>query len=203
MGKVGRKPQEKVNITWSANFAYAVGLLVTDGCLYNDGRHISLTTKDIEQAENFKKCLNLEVKIGLKANGKSKEKKYYHVQFGDVIFYKFLFSIGITPAKSKTIGVIELPHSFFFDYLRGCFDGDGCFYSYLDPRWRSSHMFYLTYSSASLSHITWLREEINKRLEIRGHVSKSKNKKSVYSLRYAKKESLVIIRRMYYNRGVD
>ena len=49
MGKRGPKPKGKVKINWSANFAYAIGLLVTDGCLYNDKRHMSLTTKDIDR----------------------------------------------------------------------------------------------------------------------------------------------------------
>jgi len=30
---------------WSADFAYAVGLLTTDGSLSIDGRHINLTSK--------------------------------------------------------------------------------------------------------------------------------------------------------------
>jgi len=199
MRKRGTKPQGKIKIKWSANFAYAIGLLVTDGCLYNDGRHMSLTTKDIEQAINFKKCLGIKVKIGLKGSGSTKEKKYYHVQFGDVIFYKFLYSIGITSVKSKTINEIDVPDQYFFDFLRGCFDGDGCFYSYYDPRWRSSHMFYLTFSSASLRHVLWLQEEICYRLPTKGHISKSKRKGSIYNLRYAKKESLEIIKKMYYN----
>ena len=201
MNKGGVKPKGKVKIEWSAKFAYAIGLLVTDGCLYNDYRHMSLTTKDIEQAENFKKCLGLKVKIGLKGSGFSTEKKYHHVQFGDVKFYEFLQSIGLTPNKSKTIGAVQIPDEYFFDYLRGCFDGDGCFYSYWDPRWRSSHMFYIEFVSASKVHIDWLREELRVKTRIIGHVTKSKVK-IFYQLKYAKKEALVIINKMYYNRWV-
>ena len=202
MKKRAKKGAGKVKIEWSANFSYAIGLIVTDGCLYNDGRHMSLTTKDIEQARNFKKCLDIKVKIGLKGSSSSKEKKYYHVQFGDVVFYKFLYSLGITSVKSKTISEIYIPDKHFFDFLRGCFDGDGCFYSYYDPRWRSSHMFYLTFSSASLKHVLWLQKEICKRLLTKGHISKSKREGSIFNLRYAKKEALEIIKKMYYNHRV-
>lgn len=191
----------KVKIRWSANFAYAIGLLVTDGCLYGDYRHMSLTTKDLEQAENFRKCLGLTVKIGLKSRGASKEKKYYHVQFGDVLFYEFLQSIGLTPAKSKTIGEVQVPDEYFFDYLRGCFDGDGSFYSYWDPRWRSSHMFYVIFVSASKEHVKWLRHTLKERAGVDGHITDD-GKKSTQQLKYAKKEALVIIEKMYYNSRV-
>lgn len=201
MGKRGPKPQGNVKIKWSANFAYAIGLMVTDGCLYNDGRHMSLTSKDSEQAEQFKLCLGLDVKTGLKANGASKKKKYYHVQFGDVLFYKFLLSIGLTPAKSKTIGRVVVPDEYFFDYVRGCFDGDGCFYSYWDPRWRSSHMFYVEFVSASKKHIDWLQNKLYESADIKGHVV-TDGKKATLQLKYAKKEALVLIKKMYYNRDV-
>lgn len=198
MIKRGAKPKGKVKIEWSSNFAYAIGLIVTDGCLYGDKRHISLTSKDIEQANNFQKCLGIIVKNGLKSSGLGKEKKYYHVQFGDVNFYNFLTSIGITSGKSKTIGEVLIPDKYFFDYLRGCFDGDGCFYSYWDPRWRSSHMFYVEFVSASEEHILWLRSKLISKAKVCGHLSKVKDK-SYFQLKFAKKEALAIIKKMYYN----
>ena len=182
-------------------FAYAIGLLATDGCFYNDKRHMSLTTKDIQQAENFKKCLKIDVKIGLKANKSLKEKTYYHVQFGDVKFYDFLLSIGLSEAKSKTIGIIKIPDEYFFDYLRGSFDGDGCFYSYWDPRWSSSHMFYIEFVSASKKHIYWLQKKMKDKVGINGHITKT-IKKICYQLKYAKKEVIVIIEKIYYNPNV-
>lgn len=159
---------------------------------------MSLTTKDLEQAKNFKKCLGLEVKIGKKFSGEEKSNICLHVQFGDIIFYEFLKSIGLTSAKSKTIGKIKVPDEYFFDYLRGCFDGDGSFHSYWDPRWRSSHMFYLVFCSASMEHVLWLQKKNMIMLGVHGHTTKAQ-KSSVYCLKYAKKEALEIIRKMYYN----
>lgn len=195
--KRGIKPKGKVKIQWSSNFAYAIGLIATDGCLYKDKRHMSLTSKDIEQARNFKKCLEISVKTGIKSNGLNSG-KYYHVQFGDVKFYDFLIKIGLTPAKSKTIGKIDIPTKYFFDFLRGCFDGDGTFYSYWDPRWRSSHMFYIEFVSASKKHVCWIRSELKNRVGVFGHITHD-SKKIIYQLKYAKKESMEIIKKMYYN----
>src|SRR3989344_6346273 len=191
MKKRGVKPKGKVDITWSANFAYAIGLLASDGCLQNDSRHIDLTSKDREQLENFLRAVSIKVKITNKNSSLSK--KYLRVQFGDVLFYKFLLNIGFTPAKSKTIGAIIIPPKYFFDFLRGSFDGDGTFYSYWDPRWRSSFMFYTVFASASHKHIDWIRRELFNRLKVKGHIARD-SKKSTYQLRYAKNESFKILK---------
>ena len=192
------KPKNKVKIEWSSDFAYAIGLITTDGNLSPDGRHINFTSKDLELIKFFKQCLGLDNKIGRKARGGQKEKKYNVIQFGDVNFYKFLLNIGLTPKKSKTLGVINIPDKYFFDFLRGHFDGDGTFYSYWDPRWRSSFMFYTEFISASIKHINWLRKKITAFLGIKGHVTHD-GLKSTYQLKYAKKESLILLKKIYYS----
>lgn len=194
------KPQGKVAIRWSPDFAYALGLLVTDGNLSPDGRHFDFTSTDTEQLINLMKCLGIEVKIGYKRSGFT-GKERSRIQFGDVLLYKFLLNIGLTPAKSKTTGQIDIPKKYFFDFLRGHFDGDGTFYSYWDPRWKSSFMFYTEFISASAKHIFWLRKVINDLLGIRGHIVKNK-KGTVLQLKYAKAESLKLLAKMYYNKDV-
>jgi len=99
--KRGAKPKGKVSIIWGSQFAYAIGLLVADGCLSKDGRHINLTSKDKAQIVLFKKCLGLKTKVSPKYSGSGN--LAYCTQFGDVLFYEFLLSIGLLPAKSKTI----------------------------------------------------------------------------------------------------
>lgn len=194
------KPQNKVKINWSPEFAYAIGLITTDGCLSSDGRHFDFTSKDIDQLKTFMKCLGIKNKIGLKTSGFSK-KKFTRVQFGDVNFYKFLLGIGLTPRKSKTLGKLEIPKEYFFDFLRGHLDGDGTFYSYWDPRWRSSFMFYTVFISASKAHINWLRSKIFNFLKIKGHISKD-GKNVAYNLRYAKNESIKLLHKIYYKKSL-
>jgi hypothetical protein len=198
MGR-GTKPQGKVTIKWSSKFAYAIGLITTDGCLSSDKRHISLVSKDKEQIDNFIECLGLTNSIGNHNVGSINPA--LRVQFGDVLFFRFLVSIGLTPHKSKTLRGIKVPNKYFFDFLRGHFDGDGTFYSYWDPRWRSSFMFYTCFDSASKMHIEWLRSKIKQRLGISGHITKSIND-SVYQLKYAKADSLKLLPKLYYDDGV-
>jgi len=187
-----------VNIEWSPNFAYAIGLIATDGCL-SLGRHtINLTSKDEDQILNFKRCLRLGNAVGKKGSGTSLGKRYFVLQFADANFYEYLNSIGIFSHKSKTIGALTIDKRFFFDFLRGHFDGDGTFYSYFDKRWKDSFMFYSCFNSASREHVEWLRKEIRGLAGIFGHISKS-NSDPVYKLRFAKAESLILLPRLYYN----
>lgn len=195
----GIKPKEKANRTWSPRLAYAIGLLATDGCLSSDGRHIDLTSKDKEQLVNFLQCLDLDNKIGRKSSGLGR-RAYLRVQFGDVVFYRLLLSIGLTPAKSKTMGIVRIPAKYFFDFLRGSFDGDGTFYSYWDPRWKSSFMFYTVFISASPAHLDWIRQELNARLGVMGHLTHDAEK-ITHQLKYAKAESLKILRRLYQDKA--
>jgi|SRR3989344_4011352 len=198
---MGGKPQNKVKIEWSPNFAYAIGLLATDGCLSKDGRHIDFTSNDKEQLLNFLKCLRItDAKITEKHSGSSINIGL-RVQFSDVNFYRFLVSIGLMPKKSKIINEVQIPDQYFFDFLRGHFDGDGSFYSYWDPRWKSSYMFYTSFTSASENHIKWLRNRIFDLLGINGHISKAKMA-SWYSLRYAKKDSVKLLDKLYRGRGI-
>ena len=194
------KPLGKVKIRWSPNFAYAVGLFAADGNLSPDGRHIDFTSKDRGQLINCMHCFSIKVKIGFKVSGYS-GKKTTRIQFSDINFYKFLLEIGFMPRKSKIISNLAIPDKYFFDFLRGHFDGDGTFYSYWDPRWRSSYMFYTVFISASRNHIRWLRDTIHRFLRIKGHITHDP-KKITYQLKYAKKDSLKILRRMYYNQEV-
>lgn len=199
MGKRGPKPgfnpKRNISRVWTPSLAYAIGLLATDGCMARRTTLIDLTSKDREQLENFNKAVGVDFTIGQKQS--SAGNQCMRVQFKSVLFYNFLLSIGLTPAKSKTLGAVRVPPRYFFDFLRGCFDGDGSTYSYWDPRWRSSFMFYTAFVSASRKHIDWLQKEIFNRLGIQGHRTGTGKKGSVYQLKYAKADSLKLLRKMY------
>ena len=194
------KPQAKVSTEWSPGLAYAVGLLVTDGNLSKDGRHMDFTSKDKELIETFRSCLGIDNKIGRKTSGYTGKNNYLRVQFGDVLFYRWLEGVGLKPNKSKILGALKVPDAYFFDFLRGCFDGDGSIYAYWDPRWRSSYMFYLTFVSASDPFLEWLEATISRLTGIKGRSNKSG--KGVSYLRFAKKGAQILFNRMFYLRGL-
>lgn len=199
MSRPGSKPQKKVATHWSPSLAYAVGLIATDGCLSSDGRHIDFTSKDRSLVETFRQCLKINNKIGKKVSGFTGRKDYYRIEFGDVNFYQWLLQLGLTARKSKTIGELVIPKRYFWDFLRGSFDGDGSIYSYWDPRWQSSHMYYLQFASASMKHLQWLQESISQLAGVDGRIQAAGG---YHHLVFAKSSTNKLFKRMYYNNSV-
>lgn len=192
MGRRGPKPQGKVEVRWSSRFAYGVGLLVSDGCLSPSGRHVVFVSKDVEQIRNFLSAFDIHMYVGLNST------RTPRVQFGDVLFYRFLLTIGLMPNKSKVLGKINVPSKYFYDFLRGVFDGDGSVYLYRDKRWPSSHMFNVSIASASPNFLTWIQRALQARLHVTGHITCARGH-STKQLKYGKREGLIILRRMYRN----
>ena len=188
----------KVKLEWSADFAYAVGLITSDGNLSPDGRHIHFTSKDYDLILQFKSCLKLQNKIGVKARGGSVEKKYFVIQFGDKNFYDFLLSLGLTPAKSKTLGPLLIPVEFFADFLRGCIDGDGNISVSNHPE--SQHFqLRVRLASASVQFLYWIKGEIAKNFNITGGWIQDLGQKGLnYYLAFGKSDSIIILKRIYY-----
>ncbi|HLA49505.1 MAG TPA: LAGLIDADG family homing endonuclease [Candidatus Saccharimonadales bacterium] len=190
----GREPYKKI-YAWNPLIAYVAGLIASDGCLSNDGRHLNLTSNDLEILNIVIQILDLKVKIGQKRNGYGGFGT--QIQFGDVALYDFLLKAGITPAKSKTILRVDVPDIYYGDFLRGLFDGDGTVYGYWDPRWRSSLMYYVGFISASSNFLYWI-SAANERLAgtSSGKISQV-SRASV--LRYAKSDSQKLFNLMYKN----
>lgn len=86
---------------WGPDVAYIVGLITTNGSLSIDGRHINLTSKDLEQLETFAKILGLKNKIGKKKSSYNPKGKYFQIQFGNVVLYRFLLRIGQLLTRPK------------------------------------------------------------------------------------------------------
>ncbi len=192
----------KVRIKWNSNFAYAIGVIATDGNLSPDLRHIHVTSKDKEMILNFRKCLKLDNTIGKKARGGSKNKKYYVLQFGDKNFFEFLVSIGINPKKSKTINTIIVPRRYFGDFLRGCFDGDGSITISRHPESKYPQ-YKVRLCSASKDFLDWVLETCSDLFKTKGGSICIPQKSSVYTLTFAKEDSLRILRLIYKNNRIS
>ena len=190
------KRLSKVSTAWSPALAYAVGLITSDGNLSKDGRHMNLTSKDEVMIITFKKCLGLQNKIGKKTRSKSRDKKYFQIQFGDKNFYEFLLSIGLMPAKSKVLGPLSIPKKYFADFLRGCIDGDGNIDIQTHPE--SSHpQLRIRLFSASLRFLEWTQQEIEKCVAVGGGWIESYP--SIHRLSYGKNDSIKLFEFIYYS----
>ena len=192
----GDQRNKNYKVVWNSEFAYVIGLIATDGCLSKDGRHIVMRSSDIEQLENFKKCLKINNKICETYNNGYAKKPAYRVQVSNTTLYKYLLSIGLTPNKTKTIGSLEIPTAYFFDFLRGCIDGDGCIRRYQDSIYPKSERVYTKLSSSSETFLKWIQSYIKDLLSIKGYLNKGNG---TQELIFAKKESLKLLNKIYQN----
>jgi hypothetical protein len=178
--------------------AYAVGLIATDGCLSSDRKTVTQTSADIDLLETYKSCLGSEAPIG-------RSTAAFRVQICDVGFYDWLVSLGLTQRKSLTLRAVSVPDAVFLDFTRGLLDGDG---SVKTPTVVPNPMRYpgrlyqqlrVQFNSASEQHLVWLRERLNLHLEIGGWLGTHPRagKHTMYSLRYAKHESMALLRALY------
>lgn len=196
--KIGQTPK------WTRNLSYVVGLFVTDGNLSKDRRHITFTSKDIELINNVISVLKLNNRVGITKNSKSKS---FRIQIGNTSFYKWLIKIGLAPKKSLTLGPVNIPDQYFIDFLRGHLDGDGSITTYLDkyncknnPKYKYRRLF-VRFISGSYKHILWLHKKIINIANVKGrmHISKPNHLgNSMYIIKFGKKESLVLLNKIYY-----
>ncbi len=202
-------PRERVvTPCWSSQMAYAVALLVTDGNLSKDGRHLTFTSSDFELLEIFNHCLNKDLRILPQSK---KSKNCYRIQWSNRSFYRWLVEIGLKPNKSSQLGTIDVPFVYYPDFVRGCLDGDGNINVYLDQRNSYKGKIYkyerlcLRFTSASIHFLEWLRSIIFQSIEVKGGIYAKKAREGhqpIWDLKYGKKESICILRWVYHSQNI-
>lgn len=181
-------------IVWNSDLAYAVGLFVADGHLSKDGRHLDFTSKDEEQVEHFAECLAIQNIITKKSRSAKSEKKYFHVQFGDVTLYRFFNSIGLFNNKSLTIEQVNIPDDLIADFLRGLHDGDGSISYNKHPESKHTQV-RIRFSSGSHEFLIWLMSLIAGKYKIDGGFIVRGGR--CWQLGYGKADSMFLLSQMY------
>jgi hypothetical protein len=190
--------------TWTAELAYVVGLITTDGCLSNNGRTIALTSKDRDLLEVVRLLLHGRGSIGQNDNGRGQG--CFKYQLTSRRLYLWLSEIGLMPAKSLRLDELAVPDEVFPDFLRGCIDGDGSIVTYRDhynarksPKYVYDR-FYVSVVSASRPFLEWMRCSVKRLRGLSGHltVRRIPQHHDLWCLRYAKRESVSLLRWVYY-----
>lgn len=187
--------------TWSPEIAYVVGLVATDGNLSRSRYGLTLSSNDIDLLETARRCLQLTNAITRYTNGRC-----YHIQWRDRRFYEWLVDIGLTPAKSLTLGSLAVPDEYFADFFRGCVDGDGTVLVYTDRYHTAKNeryvyeRLYVSLVSASRLFLDWMRARIRTLARVDGVIDERRKEggRSLWRLRYAKADSIRLIGWMYY-----
>lgn len=203
--RLGRQPNA-LSTAWSAGLAYTVAVIATDGNLARTRPQISITSKDRQMLEVLQHCLGLDRGMTRSANGRGQ--LYHRLQWRSRPFYDWLLSIGLTPAKSLTLGPLVVPDEYFADFCRRCIDGDGTVLAYTDRHHtvkESSYVYerlYVSLASASRAFIDWMRQQIHRLCGgARGavHMKRAPGRHHVWIVRYSKKESVRLLHWMYYS----
>lgn len=181
-----------------ADLWYIIGYIVADGNLSKSGRHIAITSKDVDHLVKMKNALGLTRPLG-KGVTNSTGKVYGRIQFSDVNFYRFLLSINIGPKKSLVQGPVKVNPLYIADFIRGEIDGDGCIRSWIHDS-NGHTQWTITVISAAPNFIYWFKYIIENKYKIRGkiYIRDSKVKNTVYIIKFGKIASQVLIRNIYY-----
>ena len=178
---------------------YVVGLITSDGCLSSDGRHIDITAKERAFLEKVRKAIGVCNPIGVKNKGRCNEA--YRLVFSNRNLYEFLLSVGLTPKKSLTLHKVIVPDEFFYDFLRGVIDGDGCIRSWVHPTNHKEQWSLRIYSSSPF-FVGWLRREIEQIARVTGRLhcsAKERPQAGLYVLTYGKLAAQKILGACYYD----
>jgi hypothetical protein len=177
-------------------------VIATDGNLSPDGRHLSVPSKDMDLLESLRGCFGLENRI---ARGETRGHEFFRLQWSNRLLYDWLLGIGLTRAKSLTLGPLDTPDEYFSDFFRGCIDGGGSITTYVDryntfkkPEYIYVRLF-VSIVSASPRFLEWLRATVRRLLGPRGSltVTRSAGRSDLWRLKHAKRDSLALLRWMY------
>ncbi len=197
----GRLPSP---IGWSPQIAWAVGVIATDGCLGRDERRLTVTSKDFDFLAAVRECLGVRAAVTRYQNGPGRS--CFHLQWGDRELYAWLRHVGLTPAKSLTLGPLAVPDEHFADFFRGCIDGDGSILVYTDryhavknERYVYERL-YVSLVSASRPFPEWIQATVDRLIGVTGviGIKLTPGRRPVWRLRYAKSESIRLLHWMYY-----
>jgi hypothetical protein len=194
-------------ISWTPELAWVVGVIATDGNLSRNGRGLCVTSKDLDLLETVRRCVGAGSRIRPVTGGYAPA---YRLQWTSRRFHCWLTAIGLTPAKSLTIGALHVPDRYFADFVRGCIDGDGSIVTYVDrynvrknPRYVYDRLF-VSLASASAEFLRWIRSTVARVLGPSGHltVTRAAHRRDMWRLRYGKRESFRLLQWMYYSPDV-
>ena len=102
---------------------------------------------------------------------------YSKLQWRDRRLYSWFTDIGLTPAKSLTLGSLKIPDEHLADFIRGCIDGDGSIVVYTD-RYHATkkeryvyERLYVSLVSASHAFIDWVQGAVGRVIGAKGALS--------------------------------
>lgn len=189
--------------------AYVFGLLTADGAIEDVRKssrtcYVCIGSKDRILIEDVRKCLSSNHRIYTRKpqlnsypNGKMYlNSTFYYLRIGSKKMFQNLIDLGLTPRKSLTIKLPDVPDNYFGYFLRGYFDGDGCINLY-QLNIQSKIRIKVIFTSGSKIYLTQLSKRLNRLIKT-SNLNITRNG-DAFRLTYRKKDSLKVLAYMYKN----
>lgn len=183
--------------------AYVLGFFTADGSMTKNkrGAHfIEFQITDRDLLFKIRKALGSNHKITARKRNE-KWKVSYRLQIGSKEIFHDLIRLGITPNKSKTIGLPQTKSRYFAHFVRGYFDGDGdvwAGYGHKKDRKKPVAILQTRFTSGSRKFMLELKDSLAKKvgLSVRPSILFYSNG---YRLIYSIKDSIKFYNFIYTN----
>lgn len=111
------------------NKAYILGLIAADGCIRQPNQlRINLKAEDVDLLRDVARAMSSKASIHLiQRSGLEKGRFRADFSITSPQIVSDLAGFGIVPRKTFTVGWPNLPEFLYRHFVRGVFDGDGCF----------------------------------------------------------------------------
>lgn len=172
--------------------AYLLGFLAADGNVCSKTNRISLLLShiDVEILELYQKFICEDCKITDKNNQNIKRKPQKMFRFSSKQIKKDLSKYGIIPNKSNyEFTLNNIPKKYKKDYIRGYFDGDGCFYyKYINGR----NKICVNFTNSNKKILESIKEELElNNIKFKIEIKVSKTNKNYYVLACYNKKTFI------------
>lgn len=152
----------------SSNKAYILGFIFSDGNIFNNTVKINLIKSDSEILYDIGNKIFLDGNIQIhEIKGETKVwkngKKYFSKPQTALILTRknivtSLKKNGLTPKKTFTIRFPDIDTIFYKDFIRGYFDGDGCFY--ISKKYKNNNRINITSNTLFINKLSKIIENI-------------------------------------------
>ncbi|PKG44453.1 MULTISPECIES: LAGLIDADG family homing endonuclease [unclassified Planococcus (in: firmicutes)] len=120
---IQRPRKHKVNEdffkTWTDDMAWVLGLVITDGCIANDGRTLILIQKDEFMLQKVAVIMQADFVVA------RHEKRTPALLINSKKITNDLANYGVLKSKSISVGFPNVPEKYMPHFIRGVVDGDG------------------------------------------------------------------------------
>ncbi len=198
---VRRKVDQSFFHSWNPGMAYVLGFFVADGTMTytkHGGRYVAFHVTDRDLLVDIRTLLQSNHTIAVRVRD-PRWKLGYRIQIGSKQMCRDLEVLGMTPNKSKTLQLPDIPPTYVGEFVRGYFDGDGCIYFnklQVSDRKKKRYVLQTKFTSGSEQFLTDFQSLLQNH-GVKGGTIVTKQRG--YELGLSHRDSLAIYRLMYNN----